>query len=339
MGDADDERALAAYYDDFGRHWAHGTSPLYEDWACAIAEDAEVVRRLTALPRRQQQANLLFAAARRAGVPLHPYAEVRDELLDAWDRISEISATHSTQTNEPGRAATWLPPLSRLDGPVALLEVGAAGGLCLFPDHCRVTYTTPPGEFLHEPDAAGPTIDLRCTVDDAAAVPTGPVEVAWRAGLDLAPIDVRDPESLRWLELLVWPGPDHDARIARLRQAADAAASAPPRIVSGDLVDDLEALAATAPADAHLVVFHSAVLMYPDAAKRDTFVALVGDLGRRLGRPVTWLSNESRGTFPALDDRLPADLRAHHRFVQRRNGTPIALAGQHGATYEITPFA
>nr|BFF10756.1 hypothetical protein GCM10025699_20590 [Microbacterium flavescens] len=43
---------IAAFYDDFGRRWAHGTSPLYEDWALGIARDPEVLTRLAALPGR-----------------------------------------------------------------------------------------------------------------------------------------------------------------------------------------------------------------------------------------------------------------------------------------------
>ena len=35
--------AIAATYDDFGRRWAHDTSPLYEEWAIGIAADPEVL--------------------------------------------------------------------------------------------------------------------------------------------------------------------------------------------------------------------------------------------------------------------------------------------------------
>ena len=48
-------------------------------------------------------------------------------------------------------------------------------------------------------------------------VPAALPEVVWRAGLDLAPIDVTDEESVAWLESLVWPG-ERD-RIGPLRAA------------------------------------------------------------------------------------------------------------------------
>src|SRR5207253_1710094 len=50
------------------------------------------------------------------------------------DEVGALMMTRSTQTNEPARCATLLPVLARLPPPLALLEVGAAAGLCLLPD-------------------------------------------------------------------------------------------------------------------------------------------------------------------------------------------------------------
>ncbi|MGL4255509.1 MAG: DUF2332 family protein, partial [Microbacterium sp.] len=136
----DERDAIAATYDDFGRRWAHGTSPLYEDWALGIARDPDLLARLAALPLAQRQPNRVFAAARWEGAALSPYHEVRPWLLDHWERVVATGAARTVQTNEANRCATWLPPLSRIDGPLALLEVGAAAGLCLYPDRYSVDY-------------------------------------------------------------------------------------------------------------------------------------------------------------------------------------------------------
>lgn len=331
--------AIAATYDDFGRRWAHGTSPLYEDWAIGIAADPELPVRLAALPHAKRQPNLVFAAARWEGCPLRPFAEIRPWLLDNWHRVVQTGSQRTVQTNEANRGATWLPPLSRIDGPIALLEVGAAAGLCLFPDRCSVDYTTPAGPRRVDPPTGPSDVVLTCTVDDEASVPTRYPDVVWRRGIDLDPIDAGDADAVDWLATLIWPGPDHDARVARLRAAAAIAAADPPEIVRGDLLERVTDVAATAPADATLAVFHSAVLLYLDAGQRRRFAGIMAGLGAATSRAVVWLSNETMGTLPEIDAQVPEGTATDHRFVQTWNGRAIALAGQHGAVYETAPFA
>ncbi|HEX5857097.1 MAG TPA: DUF2332 domain-containing protein [Microbacterium sp.] len=329
--------AVASQYDTFGRHWAHETSPLYEEWSVGIASDPELIALLEGLPPEKRQPNLIFAAARWAGSPLVAYPAWRDWMVRNWDAVTEVARARTTQTNEAGRCATWMPRLSRIDGPVALLEVGAAAGLCLFPDRYGYEYTTPSGIRRLEPDApAGVT--LPCRIDDDDAVPTRYPDVVWRRGIDLAPIDASDPGQIDWLATLIWPGPVHDERVARLRAAAAVAASDPPRIERGDLLERLHDVAAEAPADATLVVFHSAVLLYLDDQQRRRFAELVGGLGSAIDRRVLWLSNETVGTLDEIDAQVPAGLDTWHRFVQTEDGRPIALAGQHGAVYETAAF-
>ncbi len=336
--DGTEPARITALYDDFGRHWAHGTSPLYEEWSLGIAGDGELAGQIALLSRRLRQPNLLYAAARWAGSPLAPFAQWREWVLANWDRVLEIASERSTQTNEPNRCATLLPVLSRIDGPLALLEVGAAAGLCLFPDRYAYEYETPTGRQRLTPREEESRVQLACRVDDDAAVPERMPEVVWRRGIDLDPIDARDADEIDWLATLVWPGPDHDARVARLRAAAAVAASDPPEIIRGDLLETVTDAAASAPSDATIVAFHSAVLLYLDAEGRARFADIMGGLGEAIGRRVVWLSNESRGTLPAVDAVVPAGLDTSRRFVQSVDGAPIALAGQHGATYETAPF-
>ena len=332
------ESRVAAVYDDFGRRWAHDTSPLYEDWATGVAADQDLVALLDGLPPAKQQPNLIFAAARWEGCPLVPYPEWREWVLAHWERVQATAASRTTQTNEPNRCATLLPVLSRITGPVALLEVGAAAGLCLFPDRYSVHYTTPVGPRRLDPDDGPSTVTLACRLDDAASAPDRAPHVVWRRGIDLAPIDAADPAALDWLATLIWPGPDHDRRVTRLYGAAAIAAADPPEIVRGDLLERLTDVAADSPPDATLVVFHSAVLLYLDAEQRQRFAALVAALGSALDRDIVWLSNETRGTLPEIDTQIPVGADTSHRFVQTRNLTAIAFAGQHGALYETVPF-
>ena len=121
---------------------------------------------------RSRGASRTSSSRRRGGParPSWPTPAWREWLLRNWDAVAEVARARTTQTNEAGRCATWMPRLSRIDGPVALLEVGAAAGLCLFPDRYGYEYTTPSGiRRLQPPEPAGVT--LPCRIDDADAVP------------------------------------------------------------------------------------------------------------------------------------------------------------------------
>ncbi|MFS0712579.1 DUF2332 domain-containing protein [Microbacterium sp. 2P01SA-2] len=334
--DAHTSRRYHAFAD-----WARSSSPIYAEWAEGIAGDDELTELISRLGERRGQPNLVFAAARWAGCGLEPFAVWRDRLVAEWDSVASITAQRRTQTNEVGRCATLLPILSRIDGPIALLETGTAAGLCLYPDRYAYEYSSPAGEGLRTivpagPDAVRPL--LRCRIDDPEALPENLPDIVWRAGIDLAPIDVRDADAVAWLETLIWPGSVHDDRVGRLRAAVEVARADPPRIVLGDILDRLPEVAAESPPDATLVVFHSAVLLYLDADERRRFADLVSALSERVGRRVVWVSNETAGTLPEIDGRMPRGVDSTGSFVQTVDGVPVALAGQHGATYEVSPF-
>ncbi|HTE17245.1 MAG TPA: DUF2332 domain-containing protein, partial [Armatimonadota bacterium] len=271
----------------------------------------------------KQQPNLVFAAVRHLyGTPDDP-AHFARLLAEHAEPIRALVLRRSTQTNEPGRCAVLLPALARLPQPLALLEVGASAGLCLLPDRYAYDY----GSVRLEPRDAGalPPPVFPCAATDTTPIPDALPRVTWRAGLDLNPLDVADPEEVAWLETLVWPG--QEARAERLRAALHIARADPPRVVKGDLARDLPALAAQAPADATLVIFHSAVLAYVAPPDRARFTRMVADLG------AVWISNESPGVLPhiaaKLDRKPPPD-----RFLLAMDGEPVALTGGHGQSIE-----
>ena len=313
----------ATVYRDFARE-AYG-SPCFEDWASSAAEDDEVLAWLQSLPEPKRQANLVFAAARWHGVPAPgPYAGLRDALLgDGPDGpIRATILARATQTNEVGRLATLYPAFAGLGTrPLALLEVGASAGLCLYPDRYLIRWTFPDGT-TQETDPLGPLLDCVTTGDLTVGVLA---PVAWRAGIDLNPLDVNDDDAMRWLETLVWP--EQEERRERLRAAVDIARADPPYLVRGDLLEALPALVEQAPPDATVVVFHSAVVAYLDHADRERFAAMMADLVAS-GR-CHWVSNEGPRVLPQL---VPAGLEVPFgRFVLAVDGRPVALTHGHGA--------
>jgi hypothetical protein len=149
--------------------------------------------------------------------------------------------------------------------------------------------------------------------------------VAWRAGIDLAPVDVMDDDAVRWLETMVWP--EQDERRDRLRAAVEVARTDPPYLVRGDLLDELPSLVEQAPPEATLVVFHSAVVAYLDHADRKRFADLMAGLVAD-GR-CHWVSNEGPRVLPGL---VPPGVEVPFgRFVLAVDGRPVALTHGHGA--------
>jgi hypothetical protein len=317
----------AGEYRRFARLEARGRSPAYEALAMAVAGDRLVLAFLASLPAGKRQPNLLFAAARYLLGEAADIGARRWGVVGPRDELAGVMRARRTQTNEPARCATLLPVLAQLPQPLALLEVGASAGLTLLVDRYSYDYG---GHKIAGTDPAAPL--LACQARGPLPIPDRVPSVAWRAGLDLNPLDVADPDDARWLECLLWPG-EH-GRAERLAAAIAAARRDPPPVHRGDLLTDLPALAGQAPPGVTLVIYHSAVLGYVAPPDRRRFAAAVGRLG------AVWLSSEGPGVVPGVT--LPDDARvvpgvtrpddAEGSFVVVRDGTSaLALADPHGA--------
>lgn len=308
--------SLANRYYAFADREASGVSQTYESYGRGTAENADLLARLLKLPSGKQQPNLLFAATRHAvGLPAEG-VDFAKYVLTSWDAIEPVILSRSTQTNEPGRCACLLPAFAQIDEPLAILEVGAAAGLCLFPDRYGYDYGH---ALLYPPEADAPVFP--CFASKQTPIPPLHPEIVWRAGLDLNPLDVSATEDVEWLKTLVWP--EQAERLSRLEAAISIAQRDPPTLAKGDLLRETEALAAQAPSNARLVVFHTAVLNYVEPKVRREFANLVNDIGAE------WLANESARTLP---DVAPANLLDNRpgAFVLSLNGRAIARSGPHG---------
>ena len=310
--------ATAELYTEFASAQARGESACYLAWAQGVAADRELLGLLAQLPEPKRQPNLLFAAARYTGIAPGPFADFRPALLASWPQVRSVMMMRRTQTNEAARCAPLLPLLAALPQPLALLEVGASAGLCLYPDRFGYRY----GDLPPLAPASGPgAAVISCAIEGPVPVPAALPEVVWRAGIDLNPLDVSNPADVRWLETLIWP--EQDDRRRRLAAAMALARADPPYLVAGDLNDKIGDVASQAPDDATLVIFHTSVLGYLDAAGRSAFTTTVRDL------PGYWISNEipsavAFGSLPPSPD--PTRLLS----VLAQDGRPVAYAGLHG---------
>lgn len=311
------ERTTAQWYRTFAEVETLGQSPLFEEWAFGIAEDPMVVSLIDSLPLQKRQPNLVFASSRWVGAPLGAYSEYRDWLLAHWPEVADVARARRTQTNEPRRCAAILPALALIPGPIALLELGASAGLCLYPD--RYSYRFADGQWLH-PESGPSTVTIETVASGDMPIPRVMPQIVWRAGIDLDPVDVRNEADLRWLETLVWP--EQGERLVRIRAAAEIVSADPPLLVRGSAGEELEALASTAPLDATLVVLTSAVLVYIPYLERMQLVENIRALGAR------WISLDGVGVLPDVDalrgEAIPG------QFTLSLDGKPLADVGPHG---------
>lgn len=339
---------LAEGFHRFGASGAGtGCLSLYKRLSQAVAEDPEVRDLLLVTPTTQRQPVLLFAVIHylllggvehrlarwyptiggRVDADDDPYQDFRDFVLGNRDRVSELLATRSTQTNEIGRCAilrpAWTVVADEVGRPLGLVELGSSAGLNLLLDRWAYAYT-PEGprygdlarDVLVEAESRGGSLPA-----------LGGMELASRVGLDLNPIPVWDDEATRWLLACVWP--DDTARFSRLQAALEVAQTSPARVVAGDLLEVLPSVVEQVPADQHLAIQNSWVLNYLPPSDRLRVIGLLSEVGRI--RDLSWVSVESPAAatgleFPPRPDSTENDAatvavlstwRGGHRAVRR----------------------
>nr|WP_155135082.1 DUF2332 domain-containing protein [Pseudovibrio flavus] len=307
-------------YIRFAEYEAHGQSPTFEAWSMQVVGSPTLQAFLLSLPEHKRQPNLFFAAIRWVVGDVPAANNLPNIVENKGQEIAEVMFARSTQTNEPARCAVLLPLLASLPQPLALLEVGASAGLCLFPDRYAYDYDGTSVGLKED----GPV--FQCSVSGAVPVPPELPEVVWRAGLDLNPLDIGSSDARDWLATLVWP--EHAERRKRLLRAMDVVAQNPPLLVQGDVRDGLPNLLEQMPDGATPVVFHSAVLSYvADQVEREEFAR---DM---LARDVVWISNESPRVFPSITDKVKGEP-PRGKFLLSMNGEPKAWTGPHGQSIQ-----
>jgi hypothetical protein len=308
---ADSVERLAEHWQRFADTSCGRYSPLYDRISRAVAQDDELLTVLLQAPRAGQQPVLVLAVVHYLvlGGLDHPLALVyagrsdddpaalfRDLCLTHQVRVLELLATRRTQTNEVGRSAVLGPALTvvadRLGGPLALVDVGSSAGLNLRCDHYRLDYgalgaTGPADAAVH--------IDCR-VIAGAPPIAARLPPVAARVGIDRAPVDLADPDAVRWLLACTWPD---TARIPRTERAIAEARADPPPVVRGDALETIDGVLRGLPDETTPCVTTTWALAYLSRSEREQFVDLLRQAGRR--RPLAWVSGEDPVVLPHLD--------------------------------------
>lgn len=296
----------------FAAEARHLGSPLYEQLALGVADDAGL-RALAARARANQpQPNILFAAVhflllRGAEHRLRdfyatldgmergdPYPAFRDFVRAHEKEVAALVETRVTNTNEAARScvlrAGFAALAGREAGPLHLIEIGPSAGLNLVWDRYGMRYRKD-GAALAEILPGAPLM-LECEIRGDTMPPLTPVPViASRVGLELNPVDLSNRDDRDWLRALTWPDQPH--RLERLDRAIAIARKDPPRIIGGDALALLpDALAKVPPRDA-VCVYHTIAVYQFSAEMKQALTAILTMAGLR--RPVWHLSFEFDG--------------------------------------------
>jgi len=105
-------------------------------------------------------------------------------------------------------------------------------------------------------------------------------------GIDLNPLDVTDREDADWLRALVWPS--HTERRELLAGALRVASEDPPRLVAGDLLDDLPTVLDGIPDGVPVCVVNTLVLYQVPESVCMALETLFRE--RMAERPLHWLT-------------------------------------------------
>ncbi|WP_019515509.1 DUF2332 domain-containing protein [Sphingomonas sp. Mn802worker] len=233
------------------------------------------------------------------------------------------------QTNEAARSAGLMTGLLHVAGRFGLcievLEIGSSAGLNLLIGRMAFDLggvrVGPAGSpLLIAPEWRG------------APPPAVEVTVTQARGVDIAPVDVADPEAAARLQGYVWV--DAGERQARLDTAIAMVRAQPVDLMRGDAADWVEArLAEPQPAGVTRVLMHSVVWQYVSPEGRARIRAAMAAAGARATaeRPVAWVMMEPN-----------RDLHRHEVRVQCWPGEQpmalVALTHAHGAWVEgLTP--
>lgn len=282
--------------------------------AAQVPESTQALAALHPSVRQDGQLAPSFPGAVRDAI-----AGERDTLLGFLDR--------PVQTNEVQRCGALVPGLfeivQRTGRPLELFEIGASGGLNLLWDRyaCRFGDRT----FGAPADVAKP-VRIEPVWSGAACPAAEAIRVLGRRGVDLTPLDLRDPEVMRRGRAYVWP--DQRQRLASFDAAVAVLRASDVVVEAGNATHWLPSALATRATDACAVVMHSVMWQYmppEDRAGVEASIRAAAASATSVS-PLAWLRFEPRRDSRACE--LTLDLWEGEKAPPRRER--LAWTHPHG---------
>lgn len=277
------------------------TARLIRSWGSGAASSAIAMRINAALHALARQRRVPLLSALYAGEHRR-FDDAVAQALAGHDDVLVEWLHQVPQTNEVGRAAGFYAALMvlarRYGHPFELFEIGASAGLNL--NLARYAYD------LGGVHAGLPGSPVRIVPAwHGSPPPIAPVVVEAAQGVDLNPIDIRDPAACERLASFIFA--DQPDRSERLDRALGIARAHPPQVATGRAADWLAArLAMPAPEGRHRVVLHSMVLQYVGADERAAIECTLAATAKQAdaGRPFACIGFEWNATRTQVELRL-----------------------------------
>jgi hypothetical protein len=310
---------LSQRFTQFANEAAAYAGPLYAALSREIARDENLLA-VAGHVRRPPVPNVFFAAVHflLSDAPDHELSEFygslcrvprppaaafptfRDFVLSNTARLIPLLQTRITQTNEVGRCSFLLPAFASVHQsagarPLALVDVGCSAGLHLRWDRYFYDYGV---AQAGDPRSA---VALRCELRGRRSPPFPLVfpKCDFRLGIDLNPVDLRDPIERRWFESLIWP--EHAGRRRLAAAAIDELLRDPPAMVKGDAREVLKTQLDAVPSATTLLVYNCAALCQGGAVEENAIAEVLTIFSSQ--RPIHWLSCENENMLLRTVDR------------------------------------
>lgn len=312
--EADRVASLAKLWRGYSRKVYGPDYPLYQEMAAVVSENLELLDMIAGLRPEAHDPNMLLAAmqylvlggaggelaelyGRAASFGTEPRpggigAVVAGFCRDHRDELTGLMENRHIQTNEAGRcgglALGLAAAATRLGEPIALIDDGASAGLNLILDEYLIDFGTA--------GVVGPAnspVHIFCEMR-GGHLPASirPPVISRRLGIDRVPVDLDDPDTVRWMLACIWPG---TGRQHRARAAMRLMSGRPGLVRRGDMVADLgPALEQMEPQSTVVVTSWSYSYLPPD--RRDDFLEVLTEAGRI--RPVAWVCCDLLGVVP-----------------------------------------
>ena len=268
----------------------------------------------------------LHPSRRRDGHEAEDFADAVRHAMAARPDVLADFLERAVQTNEVQRSAVLAPGcleiVARTGLPLDLVEIGSSGGLNLLWDGFRFDL----GGSRFGPEREQDIVRIAPDWQGAPAPPAADAPIRSRRGVDITPLDLRDPVVVARGRAYVWP--DQPRRLANFDAAVALLVESDVRVEQANASRWLpDVLAARAPGGC-TVVMHSVMWQYMPPEDRQTAEAAIRAAGETATRerPLAWLRLEPRRDAVAMEVTLDLWPRAEDARRER-----LAWSHPHGA--------